>query len=69
VRSISGESAVNHDALTERAAELAERIIEEVTTIDQDWSTISALAWELAVVADAGAIAAASDAGSQEDGT
>jgi hypothetical protein len=41
--------------LTARAAELAERILEEVTSIDQDWFTISALARGLAALAETAA--------------
>jgi hypothetical protein len=44
----------DHD-LTEGAVELAERILEEVTSIDHDWRTISAWARELAALADAAA--------------
>jgi broad specificity phosphatase PhoE len=50
--------------LTAQAAELAERILEEVTSIDQDWSTISVLARQLATLADT----AASPAGPRPDG-
>jgi hypothetical protein len=39
--------------LTAGAAELAERILEEVSSMDQDWATISACARELAALADA----------------
>jgi predicted MarR family transcription regulator len=45
------------EELTARAAELAERILEEVTSIDQDWATISALARQLSVLAGAAASA------------
>jgi hypothetical protein len=34
------------------AADLAERILDEVASVDQDWSTIAGLARELAEFAD-----------------
>jgi uncharacterized protein YutE (UPF0331/DUF86 family) len=43
--------------LIARAAELAERILEEVTSIHQDWFTISALARALTVLAERAASA------------
>ena len=43
--------------LVARAAELAERILEEVTSIHQDWCTISALARALTALADSAASA------------
>lgn len=43
------------DDLVAAAAELAERILDEVIGIDQDWRNISALARELAALADEGA--------------
>jgi hypothetical protein len=41
------------DDAAARAAELAERILEEVSGIDQDWRTISLRARQLAALADA----------------
>lgn len=38
-----------------RAADLAERIVDEVSSADQDWGTIASWARELAVLADAAA--------------
>jgi hypothetical protein len=43
------------DAATGRAVELAERILDEVSRLDQDWRTIASWARELAAVADAAA--------------
>jgi hypothetical protein len=44
--------------LTAGAAALAEQILEEVISIDQDWATISTWARELAALADAAGAAA-----------
>jgi hypothetical protein len=49
--------------ITAGASELAERILEEVSSIDQDWSNISAWARELAALADAAASAAGAGEG------
>jgi hypothetical protein len=48
------------DAATDRAVELAERILDEVSRLDQDWRTIALWARELTAVADAAAVAARS---------
>jgi predicted MarR family transcription regulator len=45
------------EELTAHAAELAERILEEVTSIEQDWATISALARQLSVLSGTAASA------------
>jgi hypothetical protein len=47
--------AVNPDDPTPEAAELAERILDEVSRADQNWCNIAVLARELAVLADAAA--------------
>jgi hypothetical protein len=46
---------MSDDGLTAGALELAERILEEVSSIDQDWRNISAWACELAALADTAA--------------
>ena len=43
------------DDLTSGAAELAERILDEVSRPNQDWCTVAVLARELASLADAAA--------------
>jgi hypothetical protein len=48
---------MSDEDLTAGAAELAERILEEVSGIDQDWGNISAWARELAALADVAASA------------
>jgi hypothetical protein len=53
---------------TAGAAALAEQILEEVSSIDQDWGTISAWARELAALADAAAAAAAAGARREDEG-
>jgi hypothetical protein len=42
---------VNGDDVTDRAVELAERILDEVTVYDQDWGNIATWAAELAALA------------------
>jgi len=42
---------MSDDQLTAKAAELAERILDEVSSSDQDWRTIASLAGELAALA------------------
>ena len=54
---------MSDESLAAGAAELAERILEEVTSIEQNWGNISAWARELAALADA----AASSPGRGED--
>jgi hypothetical protein len=46
--------AVNADERTSEAAELAERILDEVSSPSQDWRHIAALARELAALAEGG---------------
>jgi hypothetical protein len=46
---------VSGDEPTSGAAELAERILDEVSRADQNWCNIAALARELAALADAAA--------------
>ena len=48
---------MSDEDLTAGAVELAERILEAVTAIDQDWRTVSACARELASMAEAVAAA------------
>jgi hypothetical protein len=52
---------MSYDDRTADAVELAEAILEGVSSIDQDWGTISALARELTALAEAAASAAAPD--------
>jgi hypothetical protein len=52
---------MSNDDLTADAVDLAEAILDGVTSIDQDWGTISALARELAALADAAAAPARPD--------
>ena len=42
---------MNDEDVTERAVELAERILDEVTVYDQNWGNIAAWAAELAALA------------------
>jgi hypothetical protein len=46
---------VTRDEPTSGAAELAERILDEVSRPDQNWCNIAALARELAALADSAA--------------
>jgi hypothetical protein len=46
---------VTDDELTTGAAQLAERILDEVSKPGQNWCRVAALARELAALADAGA--------------
>jgi hypothetical protein len=46
---------VNADDIAVTAANLAERILDEVSSADQDWGTIASWARELAALADAAA--------------
>jgi hypothetical protein len=54
--------AVSPDDPTPGAAQLAERILDEVSRPDQNWCNIAVLARELAALADAAASARAADA-------
>jgi hypothetical protein len=55
VRSIKPGAHVSGRDATAVAAELAERILDEVSGVNQDWRKISAWARELAATADAAA--------------
>ena len=46
---------MSNEEVVATAADLAERILEEVSAADQDWGTIASWARELAALADAAA--------------
>jgi len=52
---------------TAAAMELAERILDEVSRLDQDWRTIASLSRELGAVADAAAVSSEESKRSRDD--
>ena len=61
-----GDAMTGEDT-TAAAMELAERILDEVSRLDQDWRTIASLSRELGAVADAAAVSSEESKRSRDD--
>jgi hypothetical protein len=59
---------MSDEDVAERAVELAERILDEVTVYDQDWGNIAAWAGELAELARGAAAAGGQTPGPGQEG-